>query len=294
MKRMLLVFLLLLFASTAIFAEDLNANICEYAKPAVVTVKAGDKTGSGFFINSEGYILTNAHVVRGEKKLRVLLANKSELPAVIIAIADKADVALLKVAKNNVPVLRIGESKKLRQADAVLILGAPQGLSFTASRASIGAIEREENGVKYIQIDGPVNPGNSGGPVINMRGEVVGITTAMLQNAQSIGFALPIDTVYEFLKKQPVTLDVPLDNELMALQGVAEKVKPSIASDIDAGSGIGYALLWLILSWASLSFNAIVIIRLFAKRRDEKRRRQVAAEQTAPESREATDVAMPE
>lgn len=283
MKKLLIIFLLTLLAASTCQAEDLNATICEYSKPAVVTVRAGDKTGSGFFINSDGYILTNAHVVKDEKKLKILLVNKTELPAEIVAIAEKADVALLKVAKTNVPVLRIGESKKMRQADPVLILGAPQGLSFTASRASIGATEREENGVKYIQIDGPVNPGNSGGPVINMRGEVVGITTAMLKNAQSIGFALPIDTVYEFLKKQPVTLDVPLDNELMSMQGSAEK-KAFNTNKIDAGSGIGYALLWLVLSWASLSFNAVVIIRLFAKRRDEKRRREIAAEEANQES----------
>ena len=136
--------------------------------------------GSGFILREDGVILTNAHVVDGADEVTVKLSDKRELKAKVVG-ADKAtDVAVLKVEARGLPVVKIGDSAKARVGEWVLAIGSPFGFESSATAGIISALSRvlpDENYVPFIQTDVAVNPGNSGGPLFNMAGEVIGINS---------------------------------------------------------------------------------------------------------------------
>ena len=167
--------------------------------------------GSGFFISQDGYILTNAHVVKDAVSVWTVLHNGTEAKASIIGTDLKSDVAVLKIeSKTPVKALRIGDSGSVVIGDFVFAIGHPTGeeLSFTQTFGTVGAVGRSVliDGISntYIQVDAAINPGNSGGPLFNMKGEVVGINSAKTVvasydengktiSAEGLGFALPIN-----------------------------------------------------------------------------------------------------
>jgi serine protease Do len=159
--------------------------------------------GSGFIINKEGYILTNAHVIDGSDELQVALADGRLFRGQVIGIDKITDVGLVKVqSPGPLPVLPLGSSKQLKIGEWVMAIGSPFGLEqsvtvgiVSAKGRSLGASPFDD----FIQIDAPINPGNSGGPLINTRGEVVGINTMILAQGQGLGFSLPIDLVKRIL-----------------------------------------------------------------------------------------------
>jgi serine protease Do len=162
----------------------------------------GLSLGSGFVINEGGFVLTNAHVVQNATDIRVVLSgSRREYPARIIGRDHLTDTALLHV--EGAPPLKplaLGRSSELAVGEMVMALGNPLGLSHTVTQGLVSAIERVVPGenaplVDFIQTDSAINPGSSGGPLINLYGEVVGINTAIVSSAQLIGFAVPIDTV---------------------------------------------------------------------------------------------------
>jgi serine protease Do len=166
----------------------------------------GFSLGSGFIINQEGYILTNAHVVNNATDIRVVLfEGKREYPAKIIGIDRLTDTALIKMEPDSqMKVLPLGNSDTLRTGEMVLAVGNPFGLKHTVTLGIVSAKERvspqlNEEYVDFIQTDSAINPGSSGGPLLNLYGEVVGINTAIVAKAQSIGFAIPIDTTKEVM-----------------------------------------------------------------------------------------------
>lgn len=163
--------------------------------------------GSGFVINAEGYVLTNAHVVHNATDVRVVLSGSGEdRPAKIVGIDLLTDTALIKLdpVPGMVP-LPFGDSTALDVGEMVIAVGNPLGLRHTVTSGLVSAKERvlPENGetqlVDLIQTDSAINPGSSGGPLLNLRGEVVGINTAIASQAQLIGFAVPIDVVKEVM-----------------------------------------------------------------------------------------------
>jgi serine protease Do len=161
----------------------------------------GISLGSGFLINDEGYILTNAHVVHNATDIRVVVAkDRTEYPARIIGMDRMTDTALIHIdPQPGMTPLRLGDSGTLRVGEIVLAVGNPLGLNHTVSSGLISAKERlvptEITLIDYLQTDSAINPGSSGGPLLNLRGEVIGINTAILSNAENIGFAIPIDTI---------------------------------------------------------------------------------------------------
>jgi len=157
--------------------------------------------GSGFVINDRGYLLTNAHVVRNATDIRVVRAGRrDEIPARIIGIDPVTDTALLRMEPQpDLRVLPLGDSDALRVGELVIAVGNPLGLNHTVTSGLVSAKERIVPGpetliLDFLQTDSAINPGSSGGPLLNLRGEVVGINTAIVEEAQSIGFAIPIDT----------------------------------------------------------------------------------------------------
>ncbi|HEY0818428.1 MAG TPA: Do family serine endopeptidase [Rhizobacter sp.] len=153
--------------------------------------------GSGFIISGDGFVLTNAHVVEGATEVYVTLTDKREFKAKIIGADDRTDVALVKIDANSLPVLRIGDANRLRVGEWVVAIGSPFGLENSVTAGIVSAKQRETGSdVPLLQTDVAVNPGNSGGPLINVRGEAVGINSQILSPVGSfigISFAIPID-----------------------------------------------------------------------------------------------------
>ena len=154
--------------------------------------------GSGVIISTDGYILTNNHVVEGAKEVTDTLSDKQEYKARVVGRDPKTDLAIVKVeAPNSLPAASLGDSEQLKVGEWVLAIGNPFGLSQTVTSGIVSAKGRVIGAGPYddfIQTDASINPGNSGGPLFNMKGEVVGINTAILPQGQGIGFAIPVNT----------------------------------------------------------------------------------------------------
>jgi len=166
----------------------------------------GISLGSGFLINAEGYILTNDHVVRNATDIRIVRSGiREEFSARIIGQDRLTDTALLKIdPQPDMTVLPLGNSNALEVGEMVVAVGNPLGLQHTVSSGLISAKERivpsaVNSLVDFLQTDSAINPGSSGGPLLNLRGEVVGVNTAMITRAQSIGFAIPINSVKQVM-----------------------------------------------------------------------------------------------
>ncbi|NMM27291.1 MAG: DegQ family serine endoprotease [Glaciimonas sp.] len=153
--------------------------------------------GSGFILSADGYVMTNAHVVDGADEVYVKLTDKREFKAKIIGVDKRTDVALVKIEGSNLPRLTIGDSDNIRVGEWVIAIGSPFDLDNTVTAGIISAKARETGDyLPLIQTDVAVNPGNSGGPLINMRGEVIGINSQIYSRSggyMGISFAIPID-----------------------------------------------------------------------------------------------------
>ncbi len=166
----------------------------------------GFSLGSGFIINNFGYILTSAHVIENATDIRVILfEGRAEYPAKIIGIDRLTDSALIKIeAGDRLKWLPLGDSNSLQTGEMVIAVGNPFGLMHTVTSGIVSALERvapqaSKAHLDFIQTDSAINPGSSGGPLLNLYGEVVGINTAVVSKAQSIGFAIPINTIKEVM-----------------------------------------------------------------------------------------------
>ncbi len=164
--------------------------------------------GSGFVIHPDGYIVTNAHVVRRAEKITVTAHDNTEYDARVISADSKYDLAVLKIdlpSGRSLAHLPLGRSDDLMVGETVIAIGNPLGYANTLTTGVISAINRTQKfaqGVVYsglIQIDAPINPGNSGGPLLNVRGELIGVNTAIRADAQNIGFAISVDTLAQQL-----------------------------------------------------------------------------------------------
>jgi serine protease Do len=155
--------------------------------------------GSGFIISADGYVLTNAHVIDGADEITVRLIDKREFKAKAIGADKRTDVALIKIEATGLPVVKMGDPNKLKVGEWVLAIGSPFGFDNTVTAGIVSGKGRslpQENLVPFIQTDAAVNPGNSGGPLFNMRGEVVGINSQIYSRTggyMGLSFAIPID-----------------------------------------------------------------------------------------------------
>jgi serine protease Do len=183
-------------------------------------------TGSGVILTADGYIVTNAHVIRGARRIRVQLPISERaarlshsltkpagtiLEARIVGQDRETDVAVLKIEATDLPFLTLGDSRELRQGQLVMAFGSPLGLQNSASLGVVSAAARqlrEDSPMIYIQTDASINPGNSGGPLVDMSGRVVGLNTMILSQSggsEGIGFAIPSDTlrnIYTQIRKE--------------------------------------------------------------------------------------------
>lgn len=154
--------------------------------------------GSGVIMSSDGYILTNSHVVRNAEKIIVLMHDGKKYIGKVVASDKKTDVAVIKIKAKNLPTIKMGNSDELRVGEVVIAIGNPYGLNQTVTMGIVSAMGRSNVGIAdyedFIQTDAAINPGNSGGPMVNINGELVGLNTAIFSTSggyQGIGFAIP-------------------------------------------------------------------------------------------------------
>jgi serine protease Do len=175
--------------------------------PAVPRERREQSLGSGVIVSPEGYVLTNNHVVEGATDIKVTLSDKRELKAQIVGTDPKTDVAVLKLDGSGFPTITLGDSAKVQVGDYALAIGDPFGVGQTVTMGIVSAKGRGNLGIEdyedFIQTDAPINPGNSGGALVNDRGELVGINTAILAGNsggnQGIGFAIPVNLAREVM-----------------------------------------------------------------------------------------------
>ena len=190
-------------------------DLYDKVSPAVVSISAAAinpydpahpierRAGSGVVVDPDGLVLTNAHVVGGQPLITVTLDDGSSFPARVVGADSVFDIAFLRIQKaaGPLPAARLGDSDTVRVGDEVYAIGNPFGLDQTLTRGIVSAVNRVLPGATWslkeplIQTDAAINPGNSGGPLVNPCGEVVGLTTAILPDAQSIGFAVPTSLI---------------------------------------------------------------------------------------------------
>lgn len=175
------------------------SGVIEEVVKGVVSIGNDNSIGSGFIVENSGYIVTNAHVISNVNNVKVGLYNTNVLPAKVIGLDTKRDIALLKIDGSSYHALELSDSNDIQVGEKVIAIGNPYGLSFTVTEGIVSAVDRRgPNGLaEYIQTDVSLNPGNSGGPLINTEGLVLGVNNFKVGTADSLGFALESNALKE-------------------------------------------------------------------------------------------------
>lgn len=183
-------------------------NHSENSDPAFIqTQNTNNSLGSGFIIDSDGYVVTNHHVIRDADEIIVRLKDRRELKAKVVGSDARSDIALLKIEADNLPVVKVGVSGDAKVGSWVMAIGSPFGFDHSVSVGVISALGRtlpSENYVPFIQTDVAINPGNSGGPLFNLDGEVIGINSQIYSRTggfMGLSFAIPIDVAKDIVKQ---------------------------------------------------------------------------------------------
>jgi len=212
--------------------------------------------GSGFIVESDGIILTNNHVVAGATELKVVLDNGKEYPAKVKGTDPESEVAVIQIDAKNLPTLELGDSDQLRVGNFAIAIGSPQGLSQTVTFGIISALNRSEVGIvdfaNFIQVEASINQGNSGGPLLDTHGRVIGINTAIISTtggSQGLGLAIPINqarNVYkQLLKDGKVTRGYmgitmqPMTDELAENLGAKDKTGAVVGDVVSPSPAAG-------------------------------------------------------
>jgi Do/DeqQ family serine protease len=168
--------------------------------PERLARKSATSLGSGVILSKDGLLLTNRHIVKDADEIKAVLADGTDLDVEVVGLDAETDLAVLKASATNLPVITVGRPEDLRVGDVVLAIGNPFGVGQTVTMGIVGATGRTRLGISsienFIQTDAAINPGNSGGALINARGELIGINTAIFSKSggsEGVGFAIPVD-----------------------------------------------------------------------------------------------------
>jgi S1-C subfamily serine protease len=185
------------------------AEIAARSTPSVVSVRTDQSLGTGFVVSNDGLVATNLHVVAGNSKITVTLADHREFEVVEIWNGDRQrDLVIMRIEAQKLPVLSLGDSGAIHPGDSVVAIGHPLGLEDTVSNGLVSAIRKVDDELTVLQISAPIAPGSSGGPIFNDKGEVIGVATAIMLGGQNINFGVPITYVKDLLKRpSKVTLE---------------------------------------------------------------------------------------
>jgi S1-C subfamily serine protease len=190
-----------------------TAQIAKRVSPGVVSIEgntdSGGVIGSGFIVSKDGKIVTNLHVIRGLKTAEVHLGNGEAFDTVsVLATDERRDLAIIQVAGFDLPTLELGNSNNVTVGESVVVVGTPRGLEGTVTAGILSSV-RESDGSKVLQTDAAVNPGNSGSPLVNDRGQTIGVVSFKLRSAEGLNFAIPINYVKGLLNNVhgPISLE---------------------------------------------------------------------------------------
>ncbi|MBD2577627.1 HhoA/HhoB/HtrA family serine endopeptidase [Oscillatoria sp. FACHB-1406] len=202
-------------------------------------------TGSGFITTSDGRILTNAHVVDGADRVTVTLKDGRTFEGKVLGTDSVTDVAVVKIEATNLPTVKTGDSEALQPGEAAIAIGNPLGLDNTVTAGIISATGRTsgqigvpDKRVDFIQTDAAINPGNSGGPLLNARGEVIGMNTAIIQGAQGLGFAIPIQTAQRIAEQ--LARSGKVEHAYLGVQMVT--LSPDVKQEINSNPNSGLSV----------------------------------------------------
>jgi serine protease Do len=176
-------------------------NIIEHYKNAIIQIATATGTGTGFYIKEFDLIVTNDHVVDNNAEVRIAGKIFDKAFSRVWYTDKKHDLAFLEAPKNiDLPEIKLGRYEDMKDGDPVLAIGHPYGLNYTATQGVISKVDRIREGLKFIQIDAAINPGNSGGPLVNNKGEVIGVNSFIIRGGDNLGFALPVTYLREALQ----------------------------------------------------------------------------------------------
>ncbi|MGE0453822.1 MAG: trypsin-like peptidase domain-containing protein [Vicinamibacteria bacterium] len=234
-----------------------TSEVAKLALPATVSLRCADSVGAGFFV-ARDVVLTNAHVLCGEgQAITVVFSDGRSGLGSVVRRDTQLDLGLLKVAGAGVEPLALGDAGSLSVGDKVVMIGSPVGMEFTVHEASISNLSRQLFGVSYLQLEAKVNPGNSGGPIVDGTGRVVGVVSLKRSDAEGIGLALPIN--YAFRGSEPL---VAAPAELEASAGFDAMLAQAEQTDTAAREELAQLELHPLVLAATLDAHQRVVVKL--------------------------------
>jgi S1-C subfamily serine protease len=236
-----LVLLLLMFAAVPLGAETVlnSAETAKKVSAAVVAIygqtEVGQVEGSGFLVSSDGKVVTSLHVIRGIRHGSVQLAGGDIFDSFTVSgVDERRDLAIIQISGFALPAIELGDSNELRPGDPVLLAGRPRGLQGSITAGVISGVRELSEGFKLIQTDAAVSAGNSGGALVNARGQVVGVLGFKLEDSSGLNFAVPINYVRRMLNDLAATVNVAKlaagSTESTRIQGLTDVKKLAVLS----------------------------------------------------------------
>ena len=276
----------LLFVVAVLLASTISAHAigfeAETAYESVFVIYSGDALGSGFAVG-KNCIITNAHVIDNRRNITVVTYGETRYRATVLGMNEHEDIAVLIVDGADFPCLKIADLSTMKTGDDIYAIGAPKGMAYTLTKGGISAKERTVSGQTYIQIDAPINEGNSGGPLLNDAGQVLGVNTLKMNDSEGLGLAIPITRVCSFMQSLGITLDdsgnvvgsVTSSDGTTATTATsgADPETPDIPNDQDNShrqndpSDFIIALVAVVVAALSLATNVILTVLLIHERK---------------------------
>lgn len=259
----------ILASSVSVGAVGFDA---EKAYDSVFVIYSGDALGSGFAIG-RNCIITNAHVIEDKTDVKVSSYNGKTQGGVVMAMDENLDLAVIGVKDAEYTPFAVGDTKKLVVGSDVYAIGAPKNMDYTLTKGVVSSKERAVGTQKYIQTDAAINSGNSGGPLLNDDGEVVGVNSRKVTDAEGIGLAIPVDTVEQYLKDSDIETD---DKGNVKELAVEEATEATTAADDDSNNpqkpaAPPYVVYVLAIALVlSVALNIVLIVLLVTKNRKNK------------------------
>ena len=222
------VLLSMLIVVAVLFASPLSAGAISFEAEAiyesVFIIYSGNSLGSGFAVG-ENCIVTNAHVITNPKNITVVTYGGTEYQASVLGINEDEDIAVLVVKNVSFPYLTIADISTMKTGDDIYAIGAPKGMAYTLTKGGVSAKERMIGNKSYIQIDAAINEGNSGGPLLNDAGQVLGMNTLKMSDSEGIGLAISVNRICEYLKSLGIELNTA--GNVVSSVDVPEETSPT-------------------------------------------------------------------